>query len=52
MEKHLRRACLLYRTDTTLPQDEPEMNLQRTTCLTFAQQHGWRPHPRVLGEIR
>ncbi len=43
MSKHIKRACLLYRTNTTLPRDEPEMNRQRVICLTFAEEHGWHP---------
>lgn len=41
MNNNAKRVCLLYRTDSTLPQDEPEMNRQRAICLAFAKQHGW-----------
>lgn len=43
MSYNMKRACLLYRTNTTLSTDEPEMNRQRTACLAFAQQQGWLP---------
>ena len=43
MNNNTKRACLLYRTDSTLPQHEPEMNRQRATCLAFVKQHGWYP---------
>ena len=43
MNNNTKRACLLYRTDSTLPQHEPEMNRQRAICLAFAKQHGWYP---------
>jgi len=39
----MKRACLLYRTDTTLPQDKPAMKRQRDICIAFAEQHGWHP---------
>lgn len=43
MNNYTKRVCLLYRTDTTLPQDKPAMNRQKDICITFAEQHGWHP---------
>ena len=51
MNNNTKRACLLYRTDSTLPQHEPEMNRQRAICLAFAKQHGWYPVRELWEEV-
>ncbi len=43
MNSSKKRVCILYRTNSILPADEPEMNRQRTVCLSFARQKGWLP---------
>ena len=48
MNSSKKRVCILYRTNSILPADEPEMNRQRTVCLSFARQKGWLPHLTVF----
>lgn len=43
MNSSKKRVCILYRTNSILPTDEPEMNRQRTVCLSFVKQKGWLP---------
>ena len=43
MNSSKKRVCILYQTNSILPADEPEMNRQRTVCLSFARQKGWLP---------
>ncbi len=43
MNSNKKRVCILYRTNSILPADEPEMHRQRAACLAFVEQKGWLP---------
>ena len=51
MNRNKKRACLLYRTNSILPEDGPEMLRQRSACLAFAKQNGWLPIREFWEEI-
>ena len=51
MSNNKKRACLLYRTNSILPADRPEMCRQRSACLAFAKQNGWLPIREFWEEI-
>lgn len=43
MNSSKKRVCILYRTNSILLTDKPEMKRQRAACLAFAKQKGWLP---------
>lgn len=51
MSNNKKRACLLYRANSILPADRPEMRRQRSACLAFAKQNGWLPIREFWEEI-
>lgn len=43
MNSSKKRGCIICRTNSIPPADEPKMNRQRTFCLTFARQKSRLP---------